>query len=144
MVAAIHAGWRGTAARHRRGDRCEIISLGVPAPDLVAAIGPSIGPCCYQVDARVRDALSRRHPAIGRLFTDDGPGHWRLDMWQANAEQLMQAGVPAESIDVSPDLHGATTWTRAIRTAPKARPRDAWSRDTLRLAHPLETSMFEL
>ena len=100
-VAAVHAGWRGTAAGVAAAAVNVMASLGVDPADLCAAIGPSIGPCCYQVDARVRDEFTERFPGADDWFTDDGPGHWRLNMWRANAAQLCDAGIPAEAIGVA-------------------------------------------
>jgi copper oxidase (laccase) domain-containing protein len=48
----------------------------------------------------VRDAFAE-DPDSGAWFTDDGPGHWRLDLWRANGDQLRRAGMPAGSIDVA-------------------------------------------
>ena len=101
VVAAVHAGWRGTASGVTTAAVEAIASLGVPPADLLAAIGPSIGPCCYQVDAKVRDEFLARLPGAAVWFTEDGPGHWRLDMWTANAAQLQRAGVPAEAINLA-------------------------------------------
>ena len=101
VAAAIHAGWRGTAAGVTASAVEQIAALGVSPADLVAAIGPSIGPCCYQVDAAVKDAFRLTQPHADAWFADDGPGHWKLDMWAANAGQLVQAGVPLESIGVA-------------------------------------------
>lgn len=98
-VGAVHAGWRGTASGVARAAVEALGALGVPPADLVAAIGPGIGPCCYQVDERVRAAMVANHHDATGWFTPDGPDHWRLDLWRANRDQLEASGVPAAAIN---------------------------------------------
>lgn len=98
VVAAVHAGWRGTCSGVVSAAVEAIVDAGVPASTLVAALGPSIGPCCYQVDDRVRLAFLAMTPDAASWFAEDGPGKWRLDLWQANRDQLEDAGVPADQI----------------------------------------------
>jgi YfiH family protein len=101
VVAAVHAGWRGTVAGVTGAVVQQIAETGVAAADLVAAIGPSIGPCCYQVDAPVRDAFLTRSSRPGAWFVPDGEGRWKLDLWEANRSALIEAGVPSQAIHVA-------------------------------------------
>jgi hypothetical protein len=98
VVAAVHAGWRGTAAGVAAAAVEAIARLGIRPADLVAALGPSIGPCCYQVDAPVRDAFLNAFPPAGAWFAADGRDRWKVDLWQANVAQLVSAGLARESI----------------------------------------------
>lgn len=102
-VGLVHAGWRGTAA--------EIGAAAVGAMErefgtrpeaLVAGVGPSIGPCCFEVDEPVR----ARFAALAELKPDEwifplGAGKCRIDLWEANRRTLVKAGVPAGNISVA-------------------------------------------
>ena len=101
VVAAVHAGWRGTCAGVTAQAMETAVAMGADPAEIVAAVGPSIGPCCYQVDEKVRHAFLAMTPDAAAWFAEDGPGRWKLDLWRANAEQLEAAGVPASSIHIS-------------------------------------------
>jgi polyphenol oxidase len=104
VVAASHAGWRGTAADVAGVTVRALASRYQVAPDtLSAAIGPSIGPCCYEVGEELLDAFTARGWSAAdcdRWFIRREAKLF-LDVWQANAEQLERAGIPADRIFVS-------------------------------------------
>jgi YfiH family protein len=96
FVCAIHAGWRGSAARIAALTvRALTRATGAKPSQLVAAIGPHIGPCCYEVDGPVLSAIPERS-----VFAPaKRPGHALLDLFALNRLQLVGAGVPAARIE---------------------------------------------
>lgn len=92
-TGALHAGWRGTAAgMAAEGVRHMRQQFGSRPEDLIACIGPSIGPCCYQVGADFVEAMSAAWPGAQPFIqnTPDGP---HADLWGMNRQQLLDAGV---------------------------------------------------
>jgi copper oxidase (laccase) domain-containing protein len=65
-----------------------------------AVVGPSIGPCCCQVDRPVREAFDANHAEAAAWFAEDGAGKWKLDLWASTADQLERAGLRRGAIDM--------------------------------------------
>ena len=108
-VAAVHAGWRGTAARVAVAALNALErEFGTHPQNVVAAIGPSIGPCCYQVGPDLVDAFAaagHERYLIERWFSTPPPPRGsrerpqlRLHVAGANRDQLVLAGVPEGQI----------------------------------------------
>jgi len=95
-VAAFHAGWRGTAARIVEHGIAKMTKAYDSHPaDIVAAIGPSIGACCYAVGEEVRTAFATQFNYADNLFREN-----YLDLWKANRRQLLDAGLAERQITV--------------------------------------------
>jgi YfiH family protein len=127
VVAAIHAGWRGTLARIAVKALGRMrMEFGTRPRDVVVALGPAIGRCCYEVGPEVAQAFAAQFPGAADWF--DGPfeqlaqgedplwlpwltmmppGHVpppprvQFDLRACNHRQLIDAGVPETQIDVS-------------------------------------------
>ncbi|MGA3048930.1 MAG: peptidoglycan editing factor PgeF [Terracidiphilus sp.] len=124
-VAAFHAGWRGTVKRIVEGGVGRMrLEFGSHPEDLIAAIGPGIGPCCYSVGEEVlssfeaqflygrelfrdvysTDAVRTKYPML--FLTQRAPGHspigpgLHLNLIEANRRQLLDAGLKPRSIQV--------------------------------------------
>jgi hypothetical protein len=98
IVAAVHAGWRGTSLRIVSKTLEEMRHrYGTNPSDCVAYIGTCIDACDYEVGADVADGFG---PEFKRW--DEGRQRFFLDLKKANKAQLLQAGVPEVNIEVSP------------------------------------------
>jgi YfiH family protein len=116
VVAAVHAGWRGTAARAAVA-ALDALSreFNTRSADVIVAIGPAIGACCYAVGPDLVDAFAaagHERYLIDRWFaappeargvfrSPAGSAQLTFDVVGANRDQLMIAGVPAEQIHVA-------------------------------------------
>ncbi len=97
-VGAAHAGWRGTAARIAETAVLRLIEkFRIEPQKLTAAIGPHIGPCCYEIGEEVASEISDDAVILRR--SDWSKPH--LDLAGANRRQLLRAGIPEERIEAS-------------------------------------------
>ncbi|MBQ9467382.1 MAG: peptidoglycan editing factor PgeF [Clostridia bacterium] len=102
-VAAVHAGWRGSAKRIAAKGVEALVSLGAKRERIAAAIGPSIGKCCFEVrDDFIAAFLSEAGAHAGRYIETRG-GRTYADLQSFNRDVLTGAGVPEDAIDVSPE-----------------------------------------
>ena len=122
-VAAVHAGWRGTLQRIVTKAIGKMqMHFGTRPEDLLAAVGPSIGGCCYEVGTEVASEFRSQFPDTSEWFDElrtgdepnplewlnmKPPGHQPppknvlLDLRKANRAQLLAAGLRAHNIAVS-------------------------------------------
>ena len=102
VVAALHAGWKGTAAEiAKKGINALVTMFGSDPAAILAAVGPVIGRCCYEVDAPVRDEFLKAGGCWDEAAVAAGTGKWQLDLSRANVHQLLEAGVPRENIETT-------------------------------------------
>lgn len=103
VIGVAHAGWKGTL-RFVTQKTVKVLRehFGCSPEDIVAGIGPSIGPCCYQVGqevvCEVEDVFGAKDECIRKDSADDVA---YLDLRTANLRQLIQAGVPDKNIEMA-------------------------------------------
>ena len=94
-IAAIHAGWRGSAEKIAQKTAHKLISLGADPKNIYAAIGPCIGQCCYEVSEDVAEKFCEKYSL------SKGNGKYMLDLSKVNFEFICEADVKEENISVS-------------------------------------------
>ncbi len=103
VIAASHAGWRGTVGEIGR-ITVEMMSknFGSNPSDILVAIAPSIGPCCFEVDKPVYDEFTKlKSVDLNKIIDDKGNGKYHIDLWECNKQILLNAGILEENITVT-------------------------------------------
>ncbi len=99
VIAAIHAGWRGTLQQILPKVVCQMVSVfRCKVEDIIAGMGPSIGPCCYTVGKAVTEPLKSVNPEWEKYLTPSEDGKAKLDLTSLNIRQIEDAGILGKNI----------------------------------------------
>lgn len=105
VIAAVHAGWRGTAKGIAVRAVRAMVKLGCITKSIRAAIGPHIGTCCYEVGADLLEEVTTlRGGDFAKRYVTPSPavsGKFVCDMTGMNRELLMESGVSEHHIDIT-------------------------------------------
>ena len=115
-IAAVHAGWRGTAVEAAAAGVAALAELGAAPESLRAWLGPSIGVCCYEVGGDVAARFA------GEFVRASCAGRFRLDLTAVNRAQLVAAGVRPENVSAHPacTMCGGATYASYRRDGARA------------------------
>ena len=102
VIGIVHAGWRGTVKGVvQKAIDAMVKQFGPDKQTILAAIGPSIGPCCYKVDETVIKEFGVHSPELGgNKFIKKGKDSWALDLKKANFVQMLDIGLLEKNISV--------------------------------------------
>lgn len=115
-IGAAHAGWDGTSRGIARSLVTAMREAGADPARMVAALGPSIGPCCYAIGEERAAVVRERLGALADRVIGERGGGPVFDLWAANVEQLREEGVG--SVEVSGTCTrsgGADLWSYRAR-----------------------------
>ena len=99
-LAIAHVGWRGTVQGGATATVAALDAAGARVERMRVGIGPSIGPCCYEVDEPVLARFREAYPRDWDRWVRPGrPGHWMLDLWATNEDLLVAAGLARSAIE---------------------------------------------
>jgi len=102
IIAAVHAGWKGTALEiTAKVIRLLLEKYRSSERDILAAIGPAIGLCCFEIDEEAAERFRSQQDHEEFLFPGNHPPKWIVDLPEANRRQMVNCGIPDENIDLS-------------------------------------------
>lgn len=98
MIGLAHAGWRGTVEEIGK----KMIQLweqqGIPVDEIEVGIGPSIGPCCFEVHSDVADVFLQKFGSKHFIVANTSNGKYNINLWECNRQSLLSYGLKAEQI----------------------------------------------
>ena len=103
VVGAVHAGWRGTVklATQKTAETLKA-KFDCNPTNLLVGIGPSIGPCHYEVGPEVISQVEDTFGSTDGYINDETPdGKGYFNLWEANKRQIIEAGIPPQNIEVA-------------------------------------------
>jgi len=106
VIAAVHAGWRGTARNVAAKAITTMVAMGANPAHIHAALGPSIAPCCFTIGDDCREQLWQAAGGIGLLQHDQT---WSANLAAINGQQLQKAGVKVSHIDTTTRCSGCSS-----------------------------------
>ncbi len=121
-IGAAHAGWKGTVAKiAAKTLEAMTREFGTEPSECRIGIGPSIGPCCYDVGENVVDECKKNFPSSADELLIERDGKIFFDLWRANEIALVEAGVPIDNIDTARECTCCkSAWYFSYRSARKA------------------------
>lgn len=123
VIAAVHCGWRSTVADIEQNAVRAMCALGARPENIRAAVGPCIGPCCFETGPEVAGGLRALLGADAEAFIRPGlPGKSMIDLGGAVLKRLEQLGLRAEHLENTgictmcrPDRYWSHRYTRGVR-----------------------------
>lgn len=102
VIASVHAGWKGTVGRiGALAVKKMTESFGSNPKDCLVGIGPSIGPCCYEVDEPVISRFRKEFDWRDQILEFTSSDRAKLNLWQANRNIMIEAGIMADNVELS-------------------------------------------
>lgn len=98
MIGMAHAGWRGTVGEIGK----KMVELwkaeGIPVEAIQVAVGPSIGPCCFEVGEEVAQQFEEKFPGADFITSHEQDDKYHINLWACNESILLKAGILKENI----------------------------------------------
>ncbi len=102
VISAIHAGWRGTVKRIAGVAVLKMQkNYGSSPENILALIGPSIGPSIYEVGDEVVSEVKKNIPQAYKTLHKNSKGNFHFNLWEANRQVLLSFGLKAQNIEIS-------------------------------------------